>query len=165
MIPGPPGPPGQDGQDGEDGESGGSVVIISAKANNGQFAQTLNFQQSLQGKQSGTLPRNISRVTVRIGNVSPNLPLYGTTETGEKLGGYGTVALIINDVIVHQYSLNRFSDVQMDVPYGVDQTVEVFVSPIVPCSATILDEGDRWMAARVIDPENLPEVSAQLLNP
>ncbi len=140
-------------------------MIISAKANQGEFAQTLSFQQSLQGKTSGTLPRNISRVTIRIGNVSPNLPLYGTTETGEKVGGYGTVALVIDDVLLHQYSLNRFSDTQLDIPYGVNQTVEVYVSPIVTCSATILDEGDRWMAVRVIDPENLPEVSANLLNP
>lgn len=165
MIQGPPGPPGKDGEDGENGENGSTMVMISTKVNVGIFAQVLDFTQSVKGKTSGTLPPNISRVVVRYGEVSSSLPSYGITETGEKLGGYGTIAVVINDVIISQYSLNRFSDTQVLVPHGLGQTVELFVSPLVACRVAILDEGDRWEFYRVSDPENLPEVSSTQLNP
>jgi hypothetical protein len=167
MIPGPPGPPGrdgQDGQDGEDGEGGKPVVMISSKENIGQFAQVLDFRTSLAGKTSGTLPARISRVVLRVLSPAPNTPTYGITETGDKVGAFGTAALVINDVIVHQYSLNRFQDTQLLIPQGLFQTVEVFVSPVVSCQVAILDEGDRWGFYQVTDPENLPEVSSTQLN-
>jgi hypothetical protein len=138
--------------------------MISTKVDVGVFAQVLDFTQSVAGKTSGTLPPNISRVVVRYGEVSPNLASYGITETGEKLGGYGTIALVINDVIIAQYSLNRFSDTQVLVPHGLGQTVELFISPLVACRVAVLDEGDRWGFYRVSDPENLPEVNASQLN-
>lgn len=164
MIPGPPGQPGKDGKDGEDGKGGDSVLLIDAKLNEGVFSQVLDFTSSVKGKTSGTLPRNISRVVLRVLGEVKNLPLYGVTETGEKVGGYGTVALIVDDVIIHQYSLNRFSDVQLTVPQGRGQTVEVFVSPLVACRVAVLDEGHRWVAVRLTDPENLPEMTASQIN-
>jgi hypothetical protein len=163
VIQGPPGPPGKDGEDGEDGEGGKPVLLMSTKENGGQYAQVLDFTQSVKGKTSGTLPSRISRVVVRVVSVTGSLALYGVTETGEKVGGFGTVALVLNDVIVHQYSLNRFQDTQIVVPHGLDQTVEVFVSPLVACQVAVLDEGDRWGVFQVVDPENLPEVQSNQL--
>lgn len=164
MIPGPPGPPGKDGKDGEDGKGGDPVILLSKKVGPGEFAQTLDFTSSVAGKTSGTLPVGISRVVLRYGDISPSTAMYGATEVGDKVGGFGTVALVLDDVIVHQYSLNRFQDTQLLIPYSVSQTVEVFVSPLASCKVAILDEGDRWIWSRVSDPENLPEVSSSLLN-
>lgn len=170
MIPGPPGAPGQpgkdglDGKDGEDGGDGMSAILVSESEGVGVFAQTLDFAESLVGRQSGTLPRNISRVVLRYGDISGSTPVYGATEVGDKVGAFGTVALILNDVIVHQYSLNRFESCQILIPYSVNQTVELFVSPIASCKVSILDEGDRWKWVRVANPEQLPEISSSLLN-
>lgn len=164
MIQGPPGPPGRDGEDGEDGEGGSPVVMVSSKENLGQFSQVLDFRTSLAGKQSGTFPARISRVVLRVLGTAPNIPIYGVTETGDKVGAFGTIALIVDDVIVHQYSLNRFQDTQLLVPQGLFQTVEVFVSPTASCQVAILDEGDRWGFYQVTDPENLPAISANQLN-
>jgi hypothetical protein len=138
--------------------------MISSKESLGQFAQVLDFRSDLSGKASGTLPARISRVVLRVLNPNPNTPIYGTTETGEKVGAFGTIALVVDDVIVHQYSLNRFQDTQLLIPQGLFQTVEVFVSPVAACQVAILDEGDRWGFYQVTDPENLPEISsAQLI--
>jgi hypothetical protein len=164
MIPGPPGPKGDKGEDGKDAEGEGMAVLISEKGGVGQFAQVLDFTQTLEGKSSGTLPRNISRVVLRYGEISGSTAIYGQTQTGDKLGAFGTVALILDDVIVHQYSLNRFQDCQVLIPYSVAQTVEVFVSVTASCKVAILDEGDRWTWVKVSDPENLPEISVSQLN-
>jgi hypothetical protein len=164
MIPGPPGPPGPPGKDGEDGEDAAMAILVSEKGGSGQFAQVLDFTQSLEGKSSGTLPRNISRVVLRYGEISGSTAIYGKTQTGDKLGAFGTVALILDDVIVHQYSLNRFQDCQILIPYSVAQTVEVFISVTASCKVAILDEGDRWTWVKVSDPDNLPEISTSQLN-
>lgn len=164
MIPGPQGPPGKDGEDGKDGEGGDMAILISTKDGPGQFAQTLDFSGTVVGRSSGTLPRNISRVVLRYGEISSSTAIYGTTETGEMVGAFGTVALILDDVIVSQYSLNRFQDTVILIPYSVAQTVEVFVSPTASCKVAVLDEGDRWVWAKVSDPENLPEISTNNLN-
>lgn len=164
MIPGPPGPPGKDGQDGKDGEGGDMAVLLSIKSDPPSFTQVLDFTGTLVGKTSGTLPRNISRVVLRYGEISSSTALYGATETGDKVGAFGTVALILDDVIVNQYSLNRFQDTVIIIPYSVAQTVEVFVSPTASCKVAVLDEGDRWVWSKISDPENLPEISTSILN-
>lgn len=140
------------------------AILVSEKVGQGVFAQTLDFTSVLVGRSSGTLPRNISRVVLRYGQISGSTPVYGATENGDKVGGFGTVALILNDVIVHQYSLNRFQDTQICIPYSVDQTVELFVSPIATCVVSVLDEGDRWRWFKVSDPESLPEIDVNSLN-
>lgn len=164
MIPGPPGPPGKDGKDGEDAEGAAMAILVSERGGVGVYAQVLDFTQSQLGKTSGTLPANISRVVLRYGEISSSTALYGSNETGEKIGAFGTVALVLNDLIISQYSLNRFQDLQIIIPYHVGQTVEVFVSPTAPCKVAILDEGDRWKWVKVSDPQNLPEISVNQLN-
>jgi len=140
------------------------VLLIDSKMGLGSFSQVLDFTGEIKGKTTGTFPRNISRITVRVLGQSQTMAQYGRTETGEILGAFGTIALIVDDVIVHQYSLNRFSDCQLMVPQGRGQTVEVFVLPTVSCRVAVLDEGHRWVAVRVLDPENLPELSASQIN-
>lgn len=164
MIPGPPGPQGPKGEDGKDGEGADMAILVSGKFDPPSFGQTLDFTQSLVGKSSGTLPRNISRVVLRYGEISSSTALYGATETGDKVGAFGTVALILDDVIVSRYSLNRFQDTVILIPYSVAQTVEVFVSPTASCKVAVLDEGDRWVWSKVSDPENLPEINTSNLN-
>ena len=163
-IQGPPGRDGKDGEDGEDGAEGQTVVVVSAKVGGTPFTQVLDFMSSVDAQSTGDFPENISRVVIRVITPPADVSIYGKTETGEKIGAFGTVALMLNDVPVQQYTLNRFEAVQLVIPQGLDQLVQVLVKPQGFCRVAILDELDRWQVFRVEDPENLPPIQANLLN-
>lgn len=128
------------------------------------FQQTLDFSTSLVGQYSSPLPAGIASVSVSLSAAESRADTWGITDRGEKVGKYGTIALVLDGDPIHTYPLNRYSTVVLDIPYNLGGAYSVLVIPAAFCTASIVDSGERWRYVSVSEPELLPSVNAVNLN-
>lgn len=139
------------------------VVLIRDKSAQSLFSQVINFAGSISGQYSSVLPVGIASVSVSLSALEGRADTWGSTATGEKLGKYGKVSLVLDGTPIQDYMLVQQPNITLNIPFNRGGVYSVLVVPAVECIATITEIGERYRFVSVTNSANLPTIDASVL--